>query len=224
MDYNNYSKWKGWVEKKPFNSLNKEDEIKFTMQLNKLNLRFKKIKVLELGYGNGSFLKFLSKNNCEVHGIEIQKNLLKEAKSFKYKIYDSVLKINDNNFDLIVGFDVLEHMTVDQLNEFFAQASKLLSKSGSMVFRFPNAESFAGLGAQNGDFTHITAIARTKLDQIIKPFNLEITSFEGEIEYPKKIFVSFFRTIFRYILMKGMGVGSKHFFSTNVVALVKFSK
>ena len=221
MEYKNYSDWKGWVSKNPFGYLSNQDETRFKLQLEKININYKKIKVLELGFGNGSFMNFIQKHKSLVHGIEIQENLLTEAKVKGFTVYNSIKNIKEKEYDLIAGFDVLEHMTIDQLQEFFKKSSKIIKKDGFMIFRFPNAESFAGLGAQNGDFTHITAIAKTKLDQIIQPHGLEIVKFEGELIYPNKILISFIRRIFRYLLMKGMGIGSKHFFSTNVIAVLK---
>lgn len=153
--------------------------------------------------------------------LEIQASLLEAAKKIGVPVQNSINDVTCGPYDLIVAFDVLEHLTVEELKSFFLKCKSLLKKDGAMLFRFPNAESFAGLGAQRGDFTHITAIAQTKLQQLIEPYGFKIEKFEGEIIYPKKIFVNAIRSVFRYILMKGMGVGSKHFFSTNVVALIK---
>ena len=222
MEYSDYSKWKGWLTDMPFGELSASQNQKYTLQLDRLHIPYKDIKALEIGYGNGGFLKFLLNNNCNVEGIEIQQPLLDAARIFGIPAKNSINDI-EGSFDLIVAFDVLEHLTIQELQLFFEKCKSLLKEDGSMLFRFPNAESFAGLGAQNGDFTHITAIAESKLDQLVKPHGLKITSFQGEAEYPKKPIINLIRGIFRYLLMKGMGVGSKHFFSTNVVAVVNHS-
>lgn len=222
MEYSDYSQWKGWLTDTPFGELSSTQNQYYQIQLDKLRIPYKNINVLEIGFGNGGFLKFLLNNNCKVEGIEIQQSLLEAAKIFGIPAKNSI-NDTEGNFDLIVAFDVLEHLTINELQHFFSKCKSLLKKDGSMVFRFPNAESFAGLGAQNGDFTHITAIAQSKLDQLVKPHGLKITTFQGEVECPKKHIVNFIRGIFRYLLMKGMGVGSKHFFSTNVVAVVVHS-
>lgn len=222
MEYNDYSKWKGWITEAPFGEISDLQFQTYQNQLDILDIPYKGIRALEIGYGNGGFLKFLLTNSCHVEGVEIQKPLIDAAKNCNMVVKDSITDI-DGSFDLIAAFDVLEHMTIGDLQIFFEKCKSLLSKNGTMLFRFPNAESFAGLGAQNGDFTHITAIAQSKLDQLIRPYGFKITKFEGEAMFPKKPLVNFIRGIFRYILMKGMGVGSKHFFSTNVVAVVKHS-
>lgn len=222
MEYSNYSQWKGWLSDTPFGELSDIQHQRYKLQLDKLYIPYKNIKALEIGYGNGGFLKFLVNNNCNVEGIEIQQPLLDAARIFGISAKKSINDI-EGSFDLIVAFDVLEHLTINELQLFFEKCKSLLKKDGCMLFRFPNAESFAGLGAQNGDFTHITALAESKLDQLVKPHGLKILTFQGEAEYPIKPIINFIRGIFRYLLMKGMGVGSKHFFSTNVVAVVKHS-
>ena len=77
-------------------------------------------------------------------------------------------------------------MTLDQLKDLFQHASKKLSASGKMLFRFPNGDSYAGLAAQNGDYTHITSIGQSKLRQIVEPYGFVIESFGGRVEYPEK--------------------------------------
>jgi 2-polyprenyl-3-methyl-5-hydroxy-6-metoxy-1,4-benzoquinol methylase len=220
MEYTDYSKWKGWLTETPFAQITNVEYKKYKIQLDSLRIPYKNISALEIGYGNGGFLKFLLMNHCNVEGVEIQQPLIDAAKTFGVHAKNSIDDI-DGNFDLIVAFDVLEHLSIVELQNLFEKCKLLLNNDGRMLFRFPNAESFAGLGAQNGDFTHITAIARSKLDQLIRPYGFQITQFDGEIEYPRKPLVNFIRGIFRYLLMKGMGVGSKHFFSTNVVTVIE---
>jgi 2-polyprenyl-3-methyl-5-hydroxy-6-metoxy-1,4-benzoquinol methylase len=221
MEYADYSTWKGWLTKQPFAELSDNQDKQFQLQLKRFNIPYVDINALEVGYGNGSFIKFLIKNNSKVEGVEIQSTLLEAAEKIGIPVQSSINDVANGPYDLIAAFDVLEHLTIEELQTFFLKCKSVLKNDGVMLFRFPNAESFAGLGAQNGDFTHITAIAQSKLQQLIEPLGFKITSFEGEVIYPKKIVVSAIRCIFRYLLMKGMGVGSKHFFSTNVVAVVK---
>jgi 2-polyprenyl-3-methyl-5-hydroxy-6-metoxy-1,4-benzoquinol methylase len=221
MEYTDYSSWKGWLTQIPFAELSEVQNIKFKKQLERFHIPYKKINALEIGYGNGSFIKFLKNNDSKVEGIEIQDSLLEAAREFGIPAQRSINDVTCGPYDLIVAFDVLEHLTVEELRSLFHKCKLLLKKDGVMLLRFPNAESFAGLGAQNGDFTHITAIAQTKLQQIIEPYGFKIERFEGELIYPRKNVVHAIRSVFRYILMKGMGVGSGHFFSTNVIALVK---
>jgi|ERR1017187_5703851 2-polyprenyl-3-methyl-5-hydroxy-6-metoxy-1,4-benzoquinol methylase len=224
MEYQDYSKWKGWLTEVPFAELSTLQNKKYESQLERLSIPYKEINALEIGYGNGSFIQFLLNNGSRIEGIEIQEPLLDAAKAKGIPVHSSINDVACGPYDLIVAFDVLEHLTIEELKSLFLKCRSLLKEKGAMVFRFPNADSFAGMGAQNGDFTHITAIGQTKLQQIVEPIGLRIERFESEIIYPEKIFVDAIRSCFRYILMKGMGVGNPYFFACNVVALIKIDE
>ena len=178
------------------------------------------MRVLEIGYGSGKLLRFLSDNGCTISGLEIQMDLIKEAEALGISVATNINNFSDT-FDLIIGFDVLEHLTIDQLQEFFYESQNKLTKNGKMLFRFPNADSYAGMAAQNGDYTHLTAIGKSKLQQIIEPYGLEIESFQGAIEYPFRPIRRFVHYIFRSLLIKLIGFNRPYFFSGNVVAVIK---
>lgn len=61
------------------------------------------ISVLDVGYGNGSFLKVCKQANIETYGTDISNYELKYGDFVKFD------KIFDNNYDLITFFDSLEH-------------------------------------------------------------------------------------------------------------------
>ncbi len=221
MNYENYATWKGWLQEIPFGSLSEVEEKKFELQMNKVGVNYQNIKVLDIGFGNGSFMSFIKKNNSKIEGVEIQKALLEEAKNKGITVYESLAEIKEGSFDLIVAFDVLEHLTVEQLKELFINCKNLIKENGVMLFRFPNADSFLGMSAQNGDFTHITAIGKQKLHQIITPIGLQIHSFQSAIIYPRGKINLIIKTIAQYILMKLMDVGNSYFFGGDVIAIVK---
>ena len=115
-------------------------------------------------------------------------------------------------------------MSLNQLKEFFSYAAKKLKPTGKMLFRFPNGDSYAGMAAQNGDYTHITALGQSKLRQIVEPFGFEIESFEGRIDYPVQKIRSILLKVVRWPFIKVFGFGNSYFFSGNVVAVVKHAK
>jgi 2-polyprenyl-3-methyl-5-hydroxy-6-metoxy-1,4-benzoquinol methylase len=221
MDYTNYSEWKGWLNEVPFGELQASESERFRMQLDRFSISYKQINALELGFGNGGFMRFLKDNGSVVEGIEVQEELIEAAKRFGFPAHNSVDKATQAPYDLIVAFDVLEHLTLPQLMDFFVHADRLLKSDGVMLFRFPNADSFAGLGAQNGDFTHITSIGQQKLQQLVGPAGFRIDRFESEVIYPRRVMLDTARLLFRQICMKLVGVGNPYFFATNVVTVVK---
>lgn len=221
MDYTNYSEWKGWLNEVPFGELSPPESEKYRMQLDRCGIPYTQINALEWGFGNGGFIRFLKDNGSAVEGIEVQESLVEAAKRFGIPAHCSVDQATQAPYDLIVAFDVLEHLTLAQLQDLFARAGQLLKPNGTMLLRFPNADSFVGMGAQNGDFTHITAIGQHKLQQLVGPAGFRIERFESEISYPRRVLRDTARELFRQIFMKLAGVGNPYFFATNVVAVVK---
>ncbi len=219
--YDDYARWKmsvnDWSE---FFELKEFESEEIALQFSESKIYLSNSRVLEIGFGSGKNLRWLQDNGCSVEGIEIQENLLELAREKKFKVFRNIIDAV-GPYDFIVGFDVLEHMSIEQLKEFFDQASKKLSSSGKMIFRFPNADSYAGMAAQNGDYTHITLIGQSKLRQIVEPFGLEIESFEGRVDYPVNKIKSMFLKLVRWPLVKIIGFGIPYFFSGNVVAVVK---
>lgn len=220
QNYDEYYAWKkGLNDWGDFFEISDIEKSELLMQFKKSKIEFKNKDVLEIGFGSGKVLKFLREAGCNVLGVEVQSELLTLAKSHSMKVYEDCSEVNEK-CDLILGFDVLEHMDLQQLRDFFQCASKILRKDGKMLFRFPNGDSYAGLAAQNGDFTHLTAIGKMKLNQIIQPYGLKILSFEGRVDFPKKIIKSFLLKLVRWPFIKLYGFGNKNFFSGSVIAVI----
>ncbi|MBU3601780.1 bifunctional 2-polyprenyl-6-hydroxyphenol methylase/3-demethylubiquinol 3-O-methyltransferase UbiG [Polynucleobacter sp. AM-25C3] len=222
MDYEDYSNWKGWLNKVPFGSLSIDSRNKYKLQLDKLHVDYKNINALEIGFGNGGFIKFLLENGSNVEGIEIQESLLEEASNLGIPAHNSLASLTNGPYDLIVGFDVLEHLTLEQLQQYFLVFKSVLKPDGKMIFRFPNGDSFVGLSAQNGDFTHVTAIGLSKLEQLIRPLGFKIAIYEGALVYPRSKLkhLHFLRKFLRYLTMQALGFGSPYFFSGDIVTVL----
>ena len=102
-----YTKWKSW-DANQFGLTSKENALYYKKLFSRYLPEAKN--VLEIGYGNGSFLNWCKENDLNVHGIEQDKDLIARAKKLNYKVYESISQIKDAKFDLIVLFDVLEHI------------------------------------------------------------------------------------------------------------------
>lgn len=224
-DYDDYFRWKKSVDDwGDFFELSDSEAEELEFQFKESNIIFKSnYKILELGFGSGKILKFFNDRGCSVEGIEIQDNLNMLAKEKGFKCYKNI-EDSDGGYDLIVGFDVLEHMTLNQLKELFKHAANKLKPSGKMLFRFPNGDSYAGMPAQNGDYTHITSIGQSKLRQIIEQYGFGIESFKGRVSYPPSKIKNLFLKLIRWPFIKIIGFNIPYFFSGNVVAVVKFVK
>ena len=122
--YENYAKWKmsvnDWGE---FFDLTDDEAKEISAQFQVSGLDISNIKVLEIGFGSGKILRWFSDNQCIIDGTEIQDHLLQLAKEKQFKVFKNISEC-DGVYDLIIGFDVLEHMTLEQLKNLFIMLQK----------------------------------------------------------------------------------------------------
>lgn len=98
------------------------------------------ISVLDIGCGNGDYLRLLSKLNIEAIGYEPDKNSRKTASKNSGCIVTSDLnQLTISSFDLITLNNVVEH--VYNLPLLLESCIKLLKPNGKLVIRTPNIES-----------------------------------------------------------------------------------
>lgn len=111
-------------------------------QLNKLRItdyglrNSDKLKLLEIGCGNGFFLEEAKKQGYAVYGVEPGKPSVDKAKpEIKKNIIVDIFKpgqFKRNFFDVICCFQTFDH--VPNPNEVLAEGYKLLKKDGLMLF------------------------------------------------------------------------------------------
>ena len=100
-------------------------------------------KVLDLGCGFGYYLKFLKKKKINAKGIEPALNIAKFCKEkLKLNVDHTPLTLeNDNQYNLITLFDVIEHLKNPV--DWFKIINKKIKKNGFCVAYTPNIHSLA---------------------------------------------------------------------------------
>ena len=176
-----YVAWKGWVDGGSFATLGPGDAQYFSAELREARRNRALHDVLEIGYGNGTFLRFCADNGWHVVGTELLPELVAAgtAAGFDARDADDVADLPDGGFDLVVAFDVFEHIDPEQSIEFLSTLRDKLRPGGSIVLRFPNADSWIGNPFQNGDPTHVNAIGLLKMRYYATATGLEMQAFRG---------------------------------------------
>jgi SAM-dependent methyltransferase len=170
--YAGYARWKGWDG--AF-EVRERDARYFVAEFAGITLAGKR--VLEIGFGNGRFLAWAKAQGADVHGLEINPDMLDAATHHGYAVRNASLGdlVGERaSYDLIVAFDVLEHWDTDELIANFRHVADLLGAGGVFLARFPNGHSPFGRIYQHGDFTHKSVISAFKIDYLAGLCGLEV--------------------------------------------------
>ena len=142
--YKDYEQWKGWDDL--FNCSDEDAEY-YAGECSMA--RIDKANILELGFGAGHFLDWAIKNGANVAGTELNPKLCQAAKDRGIELLptdiNSVVKSNRERFDLIVAFDVFEHLELNEIVENLNAFEAMLKEGGFAILRFPNGQSPFGL-------------------------------------------------------------------------------
>jgi SAM-dependent methyltransferase len=101
-------------------------------------------KVLEIGSGNGYFLKKLPEKEATGLGLELNDDAIAYGKQIGVEIINEDLKIHAEQhagqYDVVCAFQVFEH--VNEVGEFFRQAAQCVKPGGLLAVGVPNNASY----------------------------------------------------------------------------------
>lgn len=103
----------------------------------------KKGSLLDIGCGDGKFLKIMARNGWSVSGVETAFSSADTLDREKYNIYYGILKKNifkNESFDVITMWQVLEHL--GEPKEYLTTIYHILRQDGILVISIPNIDSF----------------------------------------------------------------------------------
>ena len=226
---NRYIDWKNW-EADSFAKTSKLEETYFNNIFKLLKLK-KSSKILEIGFGNGSFLGYAASQKFNYDGIESNENLVDLAIDNNFSAYTSLDKIDtETKYDLIILFDVIEHINADAVEEFFKEMNVHLEETGSIFLRFPNGSSPLGLGNQHGDVTHCHIVTLPKLNYWCYNSDLKVIFYRGDIrpfifrhnilKMPSRLIRLFFHVLTEKFI-RAISSQSKGILSSNLEVVIK---
>ncbi len=104
---------------------------------------FEPAKVLDVGCGNGEFVKYLQNKGWDVYGTDLSPEAVKNSSHLvgKERIRVGVFHKQEFNqkYDMVSFWHVLEH--IDNPLEYLNKANKILRKNGVVVAESPNFDS-----------------------------------------------------------------------------------
>ncbi len=177
-DYVGYAEWKGWDS--PF-TCSSQQSAYFSGELKGVTLKGKR--VLEVGFGLGSFVRWCHDRGAQVTACEIIPELCDAGKALgfdtRHGFVQDCTDADTESFDLIAVFDVVEHIPTTEVIAFFVYLRKLLNPDGLLLVRVPNGQSPFGLIYQYGDITHINVLSPGRFQQIADASGLRMISCEN---------------------------------------------
>jgi SAM-dependent methyltransferase len=166
----NYLAWKGW-EGAAFGRYTAEESLYFKAELHRAGVgSLSGTKILELGFGNGAFATWTRELGGQWTGIETNPALLDRAREAGFAArspeHGLFAAVNDVRQDLVVAFDVLEHLPLEQIRVLLGDAKKILRSGGLLVARVPSGDSPFSGSIFHGDLTHVTLLGSSAIQQL----------------------------------------------------------
>ena len=129
--------------------------------------------VFDMGCGSGSLLKALQEAGfTHATGMDISAEQVQMAADMgvaNVVLGDALQHVKDsvNAYDVILGADIIEHFTKDELTELLKGIHSALKPGGIAIFRTPNLDAPISTVFANGDFTHENYLNASSAAQVM---------------------------------------------------------
>lgn len=162
----------------------------------------KKIKILDVGVGDLSFLKTLD-DNFEKFGVEKNPLLSFENANNKIKIFKgdfTRINLGKTKYDFVTMWHVIEH--IENPRKVLSKVRKVLKKGGFFVFSTPNPESLGAKVFKRYWFhldapRHLVFLSQKGVDIIANKAGFRrVKTFSDYFEFPLDLFWSSRKSLF----------------------------
>jgi SAM-dependent methyltransferase len=130
--------------------------------------------ILDLGCGHGALVYFARRAGYRnVRGIDASPEQVADANRLgidgisQGDVFESLRSLPDASQDVIVTFDLIEHLKKDELLLLADEVRRALKGDGRWIIHTPNAGSpFFGM-VRYGDYTHEQAFTPSSINQVL---------------------------------------------------------
>jgi len=129
--------------------------------------------LVDLACGGGKLLHFFRDHGyCNISGVDISADQVALARQVVSNVTQGdvidYLEANHGRFDLIIGFDMIEHLNKEEVLRFLDAAFEKLHSGGRLIIQTPNAEGPWGAQYRYGDFTHEIGFTPSSLTHLMQ--------------------------------------------------------
>jgi SAM-dependent methyltransferase len=135
----------------------------------------KQSSILDLGCGDGGLLSVAQDLGYRrVTGVDLSPEQVQIARArglpeiHQAEIIPFLSKQEPDTFDLVVTFDVLEHLSKKELMVVIGEVQRILRKGGRWIIHVPNGQSPFFGRIRYGDFTHELAFTQRSLSSVLR--------------------------------------------------------
>lgn len=202
--YVGYEGWKKWSVES-FGKFSRADAVYYDAEISRTGISIKRgLQVFEIGFGNGTFAGWAQSRGFDYTGSELITDLLNRAQSCGIRVFgaddDVVTKLGAESQDLVVAFDVLEHLDLEAIQSTLKVMRRLLKHGGCILARVPSGDSPFGRAIFHGDLTHKIALGSSAVGQLAAICDYELLVV-GEPKLP--MFGVGLKSGFKRMLVKG---------------------
>lgn len=178
MELDAYGAWKDWRPEE-FGKFAPEDARYFEVELARAGIAVDNgTRILELGFGNGKFTGWARARGADYRGTELSERLVALARENGIAAFPATLDLAtvlaEARYDCVIAFDVMEHLSVEEIARLLQAVRDALKPGGRFLARVPSGDSpFAG-AIQHGDITHRSVIGSGMMRQLAAQSGLDV--------------------------------------------------
>ena len=129
--------------------------------------------VVDIACGGGKFLHFLKERGySSITGVDLSPEQVSLARQVVPDVAEEnaidFLDRHKDTFDLITGFDVIEHLNKSEVLRFLDAAYAALKPGARLILQTPNGDSPFFGSIRYGDFTHEVCFTSNSLSRLMK--------------------------------------------------------
>lgn len=135
-------------------------------------------KILDIGTGLGLGARYLSENGAlEVLGIDNSIKTIRfnktynDSKTVRFKHLDAVdiWKIKEK-YDVVIAFEVIEHLPVERVGKFVMSLPKVLKKNGILLLSTPNGSKTDFLFGRPYNPYHVKEYTEGEIERLLEKY------------------------------------------------------